>query len=115
MKYSMESTVYVTHEVMVIQSQTLTTASKFIAWHRGVKETKDGDNVLGFPKIYSNVRLIPQVHLFSLLDHGTAPDNHVTPLVAVPVVRSLALSSQLVLAPYNSVFPGTASFHPLKQ
>jgi hypothetical protein len=51
-----------------------------------------------FSNIYSKVRFIPQVHLF-LLDHGTALDNHVIPLVVVPVMRSLTLSLQLVLAP----------------
>jgi hypothetical protein len=50
-----------------------------------------------FSNIYSKVRFIPQVHLF-LLDHGTALDNHVIPLVVVPVMRSLTLSLQLVLA-----------------
>jgi hypothetical protein len=50
-----------------------------------------------FSNIYSKVRFIPQVHLF-LLDHGTALDYHVIPLVVVPVMCSLTLSLQLVLA-----------------
>jgi hypothetical protein len=50
-----------------------------------------------FSNIYSKVRFIPQVHLF-LLDHATALDYHVIPLVVVPVMCSLTLSLQLVLA-----------------